>query len=417
MNDLVTAPGDELAGLSIAVTGADDIVYRQAWGRRRIAENGDLPMLPNTICRVASISKMVVALTACELERRGVFDLSVDISEYLDFPLRNPNFPEQRINATQLLSHTSSLRDNGGYLVPMDRPIRSLFSQPGAEKSWSSQNPPGTYFAYCNLGFGVLATVMEGITGKRFDRLAKDLVLEPLQEALGDEQLYGKASFNVQDFTEEELRQFATLYRKMDDAGIWNSSPEAPWIAQCDDYKDLMEAVDNTSLYESYVLGTNGTFLSPQGGLRASAVYLTGLARLFLHHGAVNGNQVLPSSVIEKMTTGQWTFDPSVPQEPGDVEMDWGYTRLSGSGIFQILNQKDRFGCDSFLPEGGPRCWGHQGDAHGLKGGLFFDWDKKLGFAYLVTGSARDPEKVRGRWSNYSLMEETIISEIVKTFW
>src|SRR5688572_17013313 len=67
--------------------------------------------------RIASISKLVVALGVMRLVEQGQFDLDRDVSEWLGWPLRNPAFPDRPITLRLLLSHRSSLKDDVDYAI------------------------------------------------------------------------------------------------------------------------------------------------------------------------------------------------------------------------------------------------------------------------------------------------------------
>src|SRR5690606_22111793 len=71
--------------------------------------------------RVASISKLVVAIGVLRLVEEGTLDLDADVSELLGWPLRHPEFPDVPISLRLLLSHTSGLTDVAGYWqTPLD---------------------------------------------------------------------------------------------------------------------------------------------------------------------------------------------------------------------------------------------------------------------------------------------------------
>lgn len=97
---------------------------------------------PDTLVRVASISKLVTALGVMRLVEAGTLDLDRDMSAYLGWRLRNPAWPDAPATLRMLVSHTSSLVDVGdNYAVPLGR------SQPPAigPANWSA-HPPGTWF-------------------------------------------------------------------------------------------------------------------------------------------------------------------------------------------------------------------------------------------------------------------------------
>jgi CubicO group peptidase (beta-lactamase class C family) len=127
--------------------------------------------------RVASISKLVVALGVMRLVEQGKLDLDADVSDLLGWRLRNLAFPEEKITLRLLLSHRSSLKDEVDYVVPLRTELRNVIANP---KAFDAEHRPGSYFRYSNLGFPVIASVMERATGERFDRLMHRLVLSPL---------------------------------------------------------------------------------------------------------------------------------------------------------------------------------------------------------------------------------------------
>ena len=135
-------------------------------------------VVPQTIFRAASITKMVTAVGAMRLIERGVLNMQEPIETYLGFPVRNPLHSDQQITLYQLLSHTSSLCDGPGYEQALHSPIslQTLLSDP---KNYI-QTAPGEAFRYSNLGAGMVGSVMECATKRSLEALMQELVLEPL---------------------------------------------------------------------------------------------------------------------------------------------------------------------------------------------------------------------------------------------
>ena len=70
------------------------------------------------------MTKLTVALGVMRLVEAGRLDLDRDVSDYLGWTLRNPAFPDRPITLRLLLSHTSSVRDEGdNYVVPLGRTL------------------------------------------------------------------------------------------------------------------------------------------------------------------------------------------------------------------------------------------------------------------------------------------------------
>src|SRR5688572_5592535 len=128
--------------------------------------------------RIASITKLHVALGVMRLVEQGKLDLDEDVSGHLGWTLRNPAFPDRPITLRLILSHRSSLRDGINYALPLGTTVQQAVESPDA---WDSEHPPGGFFRYSNLGFPVVASVMEQAMGERFDRLMERLVLKPLE--------------------------------------------------------------------------------------------------------------------------------------------------------------------------------------------------------------------------------------------
>lgn len=412
LGEIAEKPGAELSGLALAVVRKDSVVFEDYRGRRYIDPDDparDLPVTADTKFRIASISKPVVGLLSVLAAEDGLLDLDRDVSDYLGFPLRNPNFPDTPITAAHLLTHTSSLRDGERNSIPLGYPLRDFF-EPGGQ-GWEDgvhfaasrpdgERSPGRYFCYCNLGFGVLGTALEALHGERFDLLARRRVLGPLGL---------DASFNVNLLSDSAFRNLAVLYRKMDARNVWD--PRGAWMPQVDDYRGkkppvacpLAPGLGPLDL-EAYAPGTNGTLFAPQGGLRASVRDLGVLARLFLNGGEVDGVRLLRPGALERMTAPRWTWDPMTR----NGEIYNGVTRESGLALMRTTDSHDEFGGDRLRSSGGTRMFGHHGDAYGLLGGWLFHPRDGYAFAYLLGGTAADPEILRGRHSSFFLWEEEI---------
>ena len=130
--------------------------------------------------RVASISKMVTAIGVMRLVEQGKLDLGSDVSRWLGWPLRNPNFPRQPITLSLLLSHTGSVREHDDdYAIPLGGSLQAAMRDPG---NWDARHGPAdAYFKYANLNFPIIGSIVERVTGERFDLWMRRNVLEPLK--------------------------------------------------------------------------------------------------------------------------------------------------------------------------------------------------------------------------------------------
>jgi CubicO group peptidase (beta-lactamase class C family) len=149
-----------LASLSVLAVRAGKVVYQKQFGRRYIDEKNPADSKPAndaTMYRMASISKLVTTLGVMKLVEDGKLALDADVSEYLGYKLRNPNFPADPITLRMLLSHTSSLRDDAGYYweAKLNVDLKDVLLQEGKlfgnGSAWSKSAKPGAYFQYANF--------------------------------------------------------------------------------------------------------------------------------------------------------------------------------------------------------------------------------------------------------------------------
>jgi CubicO group peptidase (beta-lactamase class C family) len=413
LTSLLTTPGAPLSGLAVVVYRQGQICYEGYFGQRRIdppEPARSLPVTPTTRFRVASLSKTVTALATMQLVEQSQLDLDADLSTVLGWPLYNPHWPAIPITARMLLTHTSSLRDGESYLFPPTTTLASVLAadRPGAASSAHVATPhpeldlaPGRFFTYCNLGFGLLGTVVEKVSGERFDRY----VTHRLLAGLGVE-----ASFNVATLSADALSQLAPLYRRRQ-AGIWN--PEGPWVAQIDDLASTPPFPAPHEL-EQYHPGSNGTLFSPQGGLRISARDLVEVMKVFLNAGQGRHRPVLQPATVAQILQVEWRFDPTLRN--GDPY--GGLMRAWGLGLHHFTGSPaDAHGRSDRLAGNHPRpAWGHLGDAHGLLGGMLFDPSHNTGMIYLIGGVGCDPETYRGKDSAFYGWEEALQRAILAFF-
>jgi len=391
---VVDDPAHPLASLSVLAIRQGKVSYQQQFGYRHIgvAPADSLPVTPATLFRIASVSKMMTTLGLMRLVEQGKLSLDQDVGIYLGFSLRNPHFPQQAVTLRSLLSHTSSLRDAGGYAWGPERSLRDVFTV-GGDLMWDAAAAPGRYFTYANLNWGVIGTVMEKVTGERFDLLMRRLLLDPLDV---------RGGYHPAAFSKEELANTATLYRKRTlETEVWQ--PHGPWIAQADDfYKRPPDGMDN------YVIGSNATVFSPTGGLRISAAGLGTVMQMLLDGGRHQGKQLLQPASIALMFARQWQLAP----DGGNGNSEQGLYRAWGLGNQQF---DPLAGQGNGLVEGASfTAVGHLGDAYGLVSAFVLDFKNKNGMVMLVGGTGNDPAQYPGTYSAMGRSEELILTTLYR---
>lgn len=401
--EAMTLPGKSLSGLAVILIRDGRIIGEDYFGVRRFANPGDgvdLPVDPETRWRVASISKPVVALGAMSLVAKGLLDLDKDVSDYLGYALRNPNFPEEAITTRMLLGHTSSLRDAGFYYPPLGHSVQDLLIPGGRYfeegRHFAPSDPfvnkaPGFFYSYCNLGYGVLGGIIERVTGKRFDFFMKETIFVPLGIDGG---------FNPTLLSDQGFRSLSPLYRKCEpDGERWDS--EGPWIPQVDDYRGIRpklpvrvpEGLDPPPSLKDYRVGENGSLFSPQGGMRIRARDLAKIAQLFIDGGVSGETRIVPEDLVEAMMAPGWRRR----SDGRNCDEEHSPVYATGIGLMRPTG-----------PGGGPAWWGHRGNAYGFLGGMFLNREKREGYLYMIGGTGADPDGNRAPESGLSVWEEKL---------
>ncbi|HZF41918.1 MAG TPA: serine hydrolase [Sphingomonadaceae bacterium] len=376
-------PAPAAAGAAQAWVAFDASGLRRsgAYGLADRAQNRRLTI--DDPVRVASVSKLVVALGVMRLVEAGRLDLDTDVSQYLGWTLRNPAFPDTPVTLRLLLSHRSSLRDDGeAYAIPLGRTLREAVAAPAA---WDADHTPATHFRYANINFPVIASVMERAGGERFDRLMHRLVLRPL--ALD-------ACFNWTTCTPGAVARGVALHHadgspRKDDLAARQSACQVntPTPAACD--------------LSGYRLGENGALFSPQGGLRVSLNGLATIGRVLLNDGRHGGQAFLSPASIAAILRPAWRFDGA----NGDTSEGFYCAYGLASQTLPTLVA----GCRDDLFGSGRAVVGHAGEAFGLLSGLWIDPRRRVGIAYF--GANNPAPSVPGR-SAYRAVEESLAAGI-----
>jgi len=410
---IVDDPAMPLPGLAVVAVRGGEVVYRHQFGSRRLAANGRpaLPVDADTLFRIASISKFVTTLGAMKMVEQGRLELDRDLGDYLGYRLRNPHFPDRAITLRMLLAHTSSLRDEGGFKWAPEVDLREVLLPGGRHygkgAAWASDHAPGGWFEYVNFNYGLVATVMERAGGQRFDRLMRELILDPMGL---------KAGFYLAEFAPARVDDVATLYRKREKDGMEVWDPAGPWIAQADDFG--VEAPSAPPGLERYVVGSNGTLFGPQGSLRISANELGEIMLMLMNEGRHGGRQILQPRTIATMLSRQWTASPDGKNGNGDSDNFRGLYHAWGLGNQHFVDASSpgpgRPRGDRLVEGGGFTGVGHLGWSWGLNALFVYNPATRDGMIYVATGVGANPDLQPGRFSSEARFQERITDALYR---
>ena len=394
-----------LSGLQVSLMRKGSLWKEFALGDALVTPRQERALRTDHKVRVASISKLLVAIGVLQLVEARQLDLDQEAAKFLGWRLRNPNFPNLPITIRSLLSHTSSVRDGTGYFIPAGAGrLREFFSPEsdlwGQGSHWASdvKEKPGQYFYYANLNFGLLAELIEKTSGQRFDRYMTEKVLAPLNIT---------ARFNPCAIAANQL---AAGYRKRDSAGVW--SPLGPWLSQVDaNSPDCFYGMKNLNdpqiFLDKYKLGSNASLFSPQGGLRASASDLVAILSMLARGGELGGRKILSSLSVDAMLSSEWSLN-----RRGDNGRSSGESKPNGprDGLMSDYGLSvHRIDLGSWGFKNGPSLMlGHLGNAYGVLSFALLDPDSGNGIAAIITGVSDDPSKFPGHSPLYRVQEKLL---------
>ena len=163
-------------GASVAVVENGQLAFSAGLGVRE--DGRPEPVVPTTLFRVASLSKMVLAATALSLQEQGKLDVTRPVTAYAPLPLQAP-FDPSTVTVSELLSHTAGVPDVE--VTTLSCPvgagqIAAWFEAQGPQPLWT---PPGEVWNYSNRGYAAAGWALENAAGQTYESAATARVLGP----------------------------------------------------------------------------------------------------------------------------------------------------------------------------------------------------------------------------------------------
>ncbi len=183
----------KIPGGSLAVVKHRRLVYARGFGLADVDRKE--PVLPTSLFRIASVSKMFTGAAILQLIEQGklrgedrVFNLLKLEKKVTEGATLDPRWRQVTVN--HLLRHEGGwdrnkspdpgaisdqiLRFNGAKPpLTKDHVVRFMLSRP-------LDFDPGRGFSYCNFGFDLLGTVIETVTGNSYEDYVRDVILKSI---------------------------------------------------------------------------------------------------------------------------------------------------------------------------------------------------------------------------------------------
>lgn len=250
---------DDGPGMAVLVLQDGTAVHKKGYGLANLAKK--TPVAPDTNFDLASVSKQFTGIAVMILHDQGKLSFDDDVRKHLP---ALPAFDDMRpIRIRDLLHHTSGLQADYPDKATTNAAVFQWLLK--ANKK-ALAHPPGTKHAYSNLGYALLALVVEAASRKSYGAFLTEKVFEPLdmkrtvafenpkvgrgQHALGYELAAKVKAFKADDSPESVLKRTKAANFKataaesyaVGDGGIWSN---------LDDLARWDEAVRNRKLVKA----------------------------------------------------------------------------------------------------------------------------------------------------------------------
>ena len=172
--------GEISPGAVVGIFMDGRIIYSKGYGVANL--DYDIPITPQSVLRIGSISKQFIAMCIAILTEQGKLSFDDDIRTYL------PEMPDygNQITIRHLLHHTSGIREYLALVNLIGRPEGSVFGYTTRElvellsRQQKLNFEPGSQFSYTNSGYFLLAEIVTRVSGMKASTFAQENIFEPL---------------------------------------------------------------------------------------------------------------------------------------------------------------------------------------------------------------------------------------------
>lgn len=183
-------------GMSVAVGVDGELVWAEGFGLADVENK--LPCSPQSMMRLASISKPITMLLLARLWDAGLVDLDSPVQRYVpDFPEKTVDGEKVVITTRMLLHHISGIRHYSKKPTETDQAEIDNKKEEMSQKEYyitrhydsvgeslelfandSLLHKPGTKYAYTTHGWTLVSAVIEGAGGRPFLDQLNDMLFQ-----------------------------------------------------------------------------------------------------------------------------------------------------------------------------------------------------------------------------------------------
>lgn len=330
-------------GMQVAVIHNGEVIdaFATGWATKKTT-----PMTVQHKIRVASLSKVDVAMAAMVLWDQGIIDPEEPIGTYWGTTMRNPYYKTTPVNIRSILSHTSSIRIFGDEVSLRKDAVKSKLT---TSAGYSYVVPGSVYsYGYNNYAFGVLGMTLELAANKDLNAVMENVF----------SQLDIDVAYYSGDIAATDLH--TTIYHHDGSVG-----------------RSVATAKNNT--HPTYP-GTSGASFA--GGFTASAIDQAKLVALLANDGKLQNVPLISERAVEFM------------ESPMGYIADGNYYQC-----YPLRYQNNLYGRD--------KLYYHTGSAYGVYNLLSYDPETRDGVVVLTTGASAAKDS-RGIYAVCGSISQTV---------
>ncbi len=283
----------DLVGAVLLVAKNGKVVLHEAVGSRDQAAG--LPMLKNTMFRMASNTKPTIATSIGILVEQGDLDYEAPVRTYI------PSFDNYRagfIQVRHLLNHTSGFRIGTLFMPPLMQPSAEHPDAPNLRLEAARFGEvgasvlPGTSYSYSNPGFNTLGALVEMASGMSLDRFLDERIYTPLG-------MVDSYNHEIAEKLNGKLDRMGAVYYERDTAGQWVpgwTPGDAPQIP----------------------------FVRASGGMISTAWDYAIFCQMYLNGGIYGGKRILSEESVRRITSDTYLAGGEHDPERG-VPVGYGF--------------------------------------------------------------------------------------------
>ena len=168
-----------LPGLAVSVVVEKELVWAQGFGYADVARQR--PATPDTIYRIASITKLFTAVAIMQLRDQGKLQLDDPVVAHLPwFNMPNPYADAPVMTIRHLLTHTAGLPREAAFPYWTDGQFPTLAQIQASVGQQITAVPPETRFKYSNLGLSLAGAIVAQVASLPYETYVQEHILRPL---------------------------------------------------------------------------------------------------------------------------------------------------------------------------------------------------------------------------------------------